>query len=240
MSKKYAVRRSADPGVAAVAALIGEPARAAMLCALLDAVERPAGELALLGAVAPNAASAHLAKLVAGGLILARTQGRQRLFRLAGPNVARAVEALLAIAPPPKIVALSQSRVAGDLRAARSCYDHLAGQLGVAVTEALVARGALVPNAQDYRLTSRGADFFAALDVDLASLRGTRRHFARQCLDWSERRPHLAGALGAALRTLFLHRGWVVRKPAGRVLRVTPAGREWMNAALSIDLAPYT
>ena len=153
MARKREISRSADPGVATVAALIGEPARAAMLCALLDGGERPAGELALLGAVAPNAASAHLAKLVAGGLIVARTEGRQRLFRLAGPNVARAVEALLAIAPPPKIVALSQSRVAGDLRAARSCYDHLAGQLGVAVTEALVAtrsarsgRAGLSPN----------------------------------------------------------------------------------------------
>jgi DNA-binding transcriptional ArsR family regulator len=236
MSGKHALSRSADPGVAAIAALIGEPARAAMLCALLDGGERPAGELALLGAVAPNAASAHLAKLVAGGLIVARTLGRQRLFRLAGPNVARAVEALLAIAPPPKIVALSQSRVAGDLRAARSCYDHLAGQLGVAVTEALVARGALVPDAQAYRVTGRGADFFASLDIDLESLRGTRRHFARQCLDWSERRPHLAGALGSALRSVFLHRGWVARKPAGRVLRVTPAGREWLSTTLSIEL----
>jgi hypothetical protein len=165
-----------------------------------------------------------------------RVEGRQRLYRLAGPNVARAVEALLAIAPPPKIVALSQSRVAGDLRAARSCYDHLAGQLGVAVTEALVARGALVPDAQAYRLTGRGAEFFTSLDVDLDSLCVTRRHFARQCLDWSERRPHLAGALGAALRTAFLQRSWVARKPGGRVLRVTPAGREWLSATLSIEL----
>jgi DNA-binding transcriptional ArsR family regulator len=236
MARKREVSRSADPGIATVAALIGEPARAAMLCALLDGGERPAGELALLGAVAANAASAHLAKLVAGGLIVARTEGRQRLFRLAGPNVARAVEALLAIAPPPKIVALTQSRVAGDLRAARSCYDHLAGQLGVAVTEALVARGALVPDAQTYRLTGRGAEFFTSLDVDLDSLRGARRHFARQCLDWSERRPHLAGALGSALRSVFLHRSWVAKKPGGRVLRVTPAGREWLRATLSIDL----
>ena len=236
MARKREVSRSADPGIATVAALIGEPARAAMLCALLDGGERPAGELALLGAVAANAASAHLAKLVAGGLIVARTEGRQRLFRLAGPNVARAVEALLAIAPPPKIVALTQSRVAGDLRAARSCYDHLAGQLGVAVTEALVARGALVPDAQTYRLTGRGAEFFTSLDVDLDSLRGARRHFARQCLDWSERRPHLAGALGSALRSVFLHRSWVAKKPGGRVLRVTPAGREWLRTTLSIDL----
>jgi DNA-binding transcriptional ArsR family regulator len=234
MARKYAVQRSADPGVASVAALIGEPARAAMLCALLDAGERPAGELALLGAVAPNAASAHLAKLVAGGLIGPLTHAPPRLFSLAGPDVARAVEALLAIAPPPTIVALSQSRVAGDLRAARSCYDHLAGQLGVAVTEALVERGALVPEAQTYRLTGRGAAFFASLDIDLEPLRDARRHFARQCLDWSERRPHLAGALGCALRTAFLQRGWVTKKPSGRVLRVTPAGREWLKTSLSI------
>jgi DNA-binding transcriptional ArsR family regulator len=236
MPRKREISRSADPRVASVAALIGEPARAAMLCALLDGGERPAGELALLGTVAPNAASAHLAKLVAGGLIVARTEGRQRLFCLTGPNVARAVEALLAIAPPPKIVALSQSRIAGDLRAARSRYDHLAGHLGVAVTEALVARGALVPDAQAYRLTGRGTDFFTSLDVDLESLHGTRRHFARQCLDWSERRPHLAGALGSALRSVFLQRSWVARKTGGRVLRVTPAGREWLSATLSIDL----
>lgn len=236
MSAKYRSPRSPDPGLSSVAALIGEPARAAMLCALLDEGERPAGELALLGAVAANAASAHLAKLVAGGLIVGRTQGRQRLFRLSGPNVARALEALLAIAPPPTIVALSQSRVVGELRAARSCYDHLAGQLGVSVTEALVARDVLVPEAQTYRLTPRGVDFFASLDVDLEPLRAARRHFARQCLDWSERRPHLAGSLGCALRSAFLQRGWVVRKPAGRVLRVTPAGHEWLSATLSIDL----
>jgi DNA-binding transcriptional ArsR family regulator len=239
MVRKNAALRSPDPGIAGIAALIGEPARAAMLCALIDAEERPAGELALLGAVAPNAASAHLAKLVAGELIVGRTQGRQRLYRLAGPNVARAVEALLAIAPPPKIVALSQSRVAGDLRVARSCYDHLAGQLGVGVTEALVARGALIPHAQTYRLTAHGTDFFTSLEVDLEALSGTRRHFARQCLDWSERRPHLAGALGAALRSVFLHRGWVVRKPSGRVLRVTQAGHEWMSATLSLDLSSF-
>ncbi|HTA37826.1 MAG TPA: helix-turn-helix transcriptional regulator [Candidatus Acidoferrales bacterium] len=236
MSAKSRSLRSADPGLSYVAALIGEPARAAMLCALLDEGERPAGELALLGAVAANAASAHLAKLVAGGLIVARTQGRQRLFRLSGPNVARALEGLLAIAPPPKIVALSQSRTVGDLRAARSCYDHLAGQLGVAVTDALVERAVLVPEMQTYRLTPRGAGFFASLDIDVEPLRSERRHFARQCLDWSERRPHLAGALGCALRGAFLQRGWVTRRPAGRVLRVTPAGHEWLGATLSIDL----
>lgn len=237
MAKGYVLLRSADPGVASVAALIGEPARAAMLCALLGGEERPAGELASIAALAANAASGHLSKLVAGGLLAVRTSGRQRLFRLSGANVARAVEALLAIAPAPKIVALSQSRIAGDLREARSCYDHLAGWLGVAVTEALVARGALAPTDEStYRLTARGTSLLVSLGVDVESARRARRHFAAQCVDWSERRPHLAGALGAALRTAFLTCGWVARKPASRALRVTPAGREWLRSELRVSL----
>jgi DNA-binding transcriptional ArsR family regulator len=236
MPKKNQPPRSADPGVATVAALIGEPARAAMLCALLGDDERSAGELALAAGLAANAASAHLWKLVDGGLLTARSSGRQRLFRLAGANVARAVEALLAIAPPAKIVALTQSRSAGDLRVARSCYDHLAGRLGVAVTEALVARGMIAPVAgRQYRLTTAGEAFFASLDVDVAAARATRRHFASQCLDWSERRPHLAGALGSALRSAFLRRGWVSRIPSGRTLRITSSGLAWLQSALSIE-----
>jgi len=229
--------RSPDPGVAEVAALIGEPARAAMLLALLGGEERSAGELALRAALAPNAASAHLSKLVAGGLLAVRVVGRQRLFRLAGADVARAVEALSVIAPPANIVALTQSRIAVDLRAARSCYDHLAGRLGVAVTDALVARGAIAPDDDcAYRLTAQGDAFFAALGVDVESARRARRHFARQCLDWSERRPHLAGALGASLRAAFLGRGWVARKSGSRALNVTPAGRGWMRSELEVEL----
>jgi DNA-binding transcriptional ArsR family regulator len=237
MTRKAPAARSADPGIAAVAALIGDVPRAAMLCALLGGEERSAGELAAAAGLAANAASAHLAKLVAGGLLLSRASGRQRLFKLASANVARAVEALSVIAPPPKIVALEQSRIAGDLREARSCYDHLAGRLGVAVTDALVARGAIVPEGDDYRLTERGRAFFASLGVDLESAGQARRRFARQCVDWSERRPHLAGALGAALRSAFLRRRWVARKTASRALRVTPEGRDWMRSALAIDPA---
>jgi DNA-binding transcriptional ArsR family regulator len=237
MAARTTASRSPDPGIAEVAALIGEPARAAMLCALLEGAELAAGELAAHARLAASAASAHLSKLTAGGLIVARTAGRQRLFRLAGADVARAVEALLVIAPPVKVVALAQSHVAHDLRAARSCYDHLAGRLGVAVTEALVARGSIAAAAGgEYRLTAPGAAFLQSAGVDVAAAREARRHFARQCLDWSERRPHLAGALGAALRAAFLARGWIVRKTPSRALRVTPAGREWLVAALAVDL----
>jgi len=236
MARKNAVSHSPDPPIATVAALIGEPARAAILCALLGGDERSAGELAMQAGVAANAASAHLAKLVDGSLLTCRTVGRQRLFRLAGPNVARAVEALAAVAPPAKIVTLSQWRVAGDLRTARSCYDHLAGQLGVAVTEALVARGAIALDDCEYRVTAGGNVFFAELGIDVEAARSARRHFARTCLDWSERRPHLAGALGAALRTEFLRRDWVARNSGSRALRITAAGADWLRSVLSIDL----
>ncbi|MDP9018222.1 MAG: winged helix-turn-helix domain-containing protein [Candidatus Eremiobacteraeota bacterium] len=228
---------SADPSPAPAAALIGDPVRAAMLCALLDRGELSAGELAYRARVAPNAASAHLAKLVSGRLITVRTLGRQRLFALASGNVARALEALSVLAPPVRVVGLSQARIAEDLQAARSCYDHLAGRLGVAVTEALVDRGMLVP-ARDsaYRLTAAGTAFCAALSISVSSLQAERRHFARQCMDWSERRPHLAGALGAALRTVLLENGWVECKVGSRAMRLTPAGMRWLRATLAIEL----
>lgn len=224
----------AEPGVAPVAALIADPARAAILCALLDAGELSAGDLAGRAGAAPNAASAHLAKLVAGGLLDVRTAGRQRIFRLAHPNVARALEALLVIAPPVRVVALSQSIASEQLRRARTCYDHLAGRLGVAVTDALARRRAIVPlGSHDYRLTRGGERFFGAIGIDLETLHATRRHLARQCMDWSERRPHLAGAAGAAVCELFVRSGWVERA-TGRSLRVTQRGEAWLRSELSL------
>jgi len=208
-----------------------------MLCTLLDKRELPASELAYRASVAPNAASAHLAKLVSGGLLKVRTSGRERLFSLAGADVARALEALTVIAPPVRIVALSQSRIAADLQAGRSCYDHLAGRLGVSVTDALVERGIIVPSRESsYRLTRETEQFFASLDVNLEELRAERRHFARQCMDWSERRPHLGGSLGAALRDVFLDREWIKSRPSSRALRITSAGQRWMRAALAIEI----
>lgn len=228
--------RSVDPSVAGVAALIGDPARASMLCALLDADELSAGVLARLGGVAANAATAHLNKLLAGGLILVRDSGRNRFYRLSSGEVAHALEALSVVASPPRIVALAQAQSAEQLRHARSCYDHLAGRLGVAVTEALVRHGIILPAARrEYDLTTRGNRFFASLGVDVEGARQTRRHFARQCLDWSERRPHLAGALGAALRDAFLAKDWVAMRPATRALRVTDGGRSALKSLLAID-----
>lgn len=233
---KHPIVPAADPGVAQPAALIGDPVRAAMLCALLDSGELTAGDLARRGAVAPNAASAHLAKLVAGGLLAVRPSGRQRLFRLAGGPVARVLEALAAIAPPVRIVALSQSRISEELRAARTCYDHLAGRLGVAVTEGLARRGVLVADADGFALPRKGAAYLIALGVDVDAARASRRRFASGCLDWSERREHVAGALGAAICDAFLDRRFLERRRTNRSLRITPAGSAWLLKNLGAAL----
>jgi DNA-binding transcriptional ArsR family regulator len=239
MRRIPAPQHSPDPGIARVAALIGDPGRAAMLCALLGGDEIAAGELADRAGVAANAASAHLAKLVAGGLLRVRPSGRRRFFRLADENVGRAIEALTVIAPPAKIVALAQSRISDDLRAARTCYDHLAGRVGVAVTAALARQRVIVLGRSGaYAVSPGGEAFFASLDVNLERVRCARRNFARPCLDWSERRPHLAGALGAALCDVFLARRWLTRMASSRALRIMPAGRTWLLERLSIDIAP--
>lgn len=237
MARGVQVHASPEPDVSAVAALIGDRARATMLAALFDGRELPASELAYRANLAPNAASAHLGKLVSGGLLRVRTSGRQRLFSLTSANVAHALEALTFIARPAKIVSLSQSRIAADLRLARSCYDHLAGQLGVAVTDALIDRGIIAPMRDSaYRLTVLGEAFFTQFGADLEKARDGRRHFARQCMDWSERRPHLAGALGAAFRKIALDEQWVKMKAGGRTLRITDRGRSELRAILSIEL----
>jgi DNA-binding transcriptional ArsR family regulator len=229
------VRYSPDPDVAAVAALIGEPTRAAMLLALLDGRRLSAGELARRGGVSAPAASAHLAKLVAGGMLVVEPAGRRRLYRIARSEVGDVMERLAALAPPPRIVALGQNTVAANLRHARSCYDHLAGKLGVAVTDALVARRALVAEGTEgYRLTASGRRFLVRLGVDVGAVEEKRRVFARQCVDWSERRPHLAGALGAAVRERFLARGWVTPSPSSRALRLTRAGSDALEAFFAL------
>ncbi len=223
--KARVARRSPDPNVAEVAALIGDHGRAAMLFALLDGRQLSAGELADRAGVSPSAASAHLGKLVAGGLLLVERSGRQRLYRIAAADVGQAIEALAAIAKPAKIVALTQNAIASELRIARSCYDHLAGRLGVGLTEALVIRRAIEPDgARGYHVTRAGDRFFTALGIDVAEAQTRRRHFALQCVDWSEHRAHLAGALGAAIRGRLLDAGWIQRMQASRALRITPAG----------------
>lgn len=226
---------AADPDVAATAALIGDPVRAAMLLALLGGAALPATELAYRGGASPQAASAHLRKLVDGRLLTVAASGRHRTYRLAGRDVAQAIEALLSVAPPRRMVALTQSFAMDRLRAARTCYDHLAGRLGVAVTDGLVRRGAIHPANGEFRVTERGEGVFGDLGIDVAELRHARRALARACTDWTERRPHLAGSLGKALLDRFVANAWLVRSAADRSVRLTSRGERAVVRLLGAD-----
>ena len=213
--------------IAPAAALMGDPARAAMLTALLDDRALAAGELAELAGVSPATASEHLTRLLGGGLVTVMSQGRHRYYRLAGPEVAAAIEALSHLSPPAPVRSLRQSRQAAALAQARTCYDHLAGQAGVALFDALLAGGVLAQHdPAALEVTAAGEATLAAFGVDAASLRHSRRRFAGACLDWTERRPHLNGALGAAITARLLGLGWIERGARRRAVRVTPAGQE--------------
>jgi DNA-binding transcriptional ArsR family regulator len=227
-----------DPNIAAVAALIGDPARAAILLALADGRALPAGELAVFAGLSSSAASAHLRKLLEGGLLALERQGRHRYYRFAGPGVAAALEGLALIAGQPPIrSAVAHSPQAQALRYARSCYDHLAGELGVDIAYALRDRGLIAPVEQGkgVDVTEAGARWFdAVLGIDLIKLRPGRHGLACKCLDWTERRHHLAGPLGARLFQRCCELGWLMRIPKSRAVRLTRKGRDSLRAELGI------
>lgn len=220
--------RPTEPNLAGIAALIGDPTRTAFLFALLDGGALPATELAYRAGASPQAASAHLRKLVDGRLLAVSVSGRHRLYRLAGHHVAEAIEALASIAPPRRIVSLTQSIVMERLRAGRTCYDHLAGRLGVAVTDGLVAQGALRSGGSGFDVTPRGERFFQDLGVNVSALRRGRRVLGRACTDWTERRAHLAGSLGKALLDRFVANTWITRPNGDRSVQLTDRGRRAM------------
>jgi DNA-binding transcriptional ArsR family regulator len=224
------VHQVADVDVAAVAALIGDRARSAMLHALLDGSQRPAGELARAARVSAPTASGHLRRLVEAGLLDVQPRGRHRYYALAGPPVAAVLEALAVIAPPLPIRSLRQARTAFALAEARSCYDHLAGRAGVALRTALLAAGALEPTGpRDHRLTDRGRVLLDDLGVRSDHLQHSRRMLARDCLDWTERLPHLAGALPAALLDRFVELNWITRRHSDRSLTITELGQHHLT-----------
>jgi DNA-binding transcriptional ArsR family regulator len=225
-----------QPNIAAVAFLMADPARVAMLSALLDGRARPAGELAYAAGVTAQTASSHLAKLMVGGLLAVETEGRHRYYRLAGPHVALALETLASIGPsePPRRKPLT--RDAQKLRFARCCYDHLAGRVGIAVTNGLLEKGFLVAaENKRFELTAAGTQWFGQMGVNLAAVRPTRHGFARQCLDWTERQHHLAGPLGVHLTNLFFAEGWIRRSPSSRAVEVTPKGWRGLKAHLGVQ-----
>ncbi|MGW2458354.1 ArsR/SmtB family transcription factor [Streptomyces sp. NPDC001761] len=227
-------------GLAALAGLIADRTRAACLLALLDGRAWTAGELARHAGVAPSTLSEHLGRLVAGGLLAEERQGRHRYVRLADARVAQLVEDLAAQVPaavvrrPPR--SLHEASAGAALARGRTCYDHLAGRLGTVLTDALTRRG-LLRQDTGFALTDAGVEWFGTAGVPLDP--GGRRPLARGCLDWTERRPHLAGAAGAALCRRALEAGWCVRVGSGRAVAVTPSGERVFSDLLGISGRPW-
>ncbi|HEY5795581.1 MAG TPA: helix-turn-helix transcriptional regulator [Bosea sp. (in: a-proteobacteria)] len=219
------------PYLAEIAHLMGDPARANMLHALMDGRALTAKELAWLAGVAPQTASGHLAKLMQGALLAVAVQGRHRYYRLAGPEVAQALEGLMVLAGGEGARRRLPSRIGAELSEARTCYDHFAGRLGIGIHDALVAGGHLAVADGGYGLTASGEAIFAALGVAPGS-KASRRAALRPCLDWSERRPHLAGSLAAALACRCFEMAWVLRRKDSRAVTLTQAGRAALAAAL--------
>lgn len=215
-----------DADIAAVASILADRSRAAICQTLLDGRFRTAGELARAASITPSTASEHLSRLLAGGFVEGTRQGRHRYYRLAGPDVAAALEALGALAPTSPVNSLRESTAGAALRVGRTCYDHLAGQLGVAVTQGLVRAGVLN---NDLAV----ADVAPLKSLGVALPDGSRRPIVRPCIDWTERCYHVAGALPAALTTALFENGWLTRVGRGRAVRLTDAGRaelRWLLA----------
>lgn len=219
-----------------VAKLLANPARSAMVAALFDCPAMTVTELAQAAGVGLSTASEHLSALAQGGLVRVAAQGRHRYFALAGSDVAEALEALSRICPPTPARSLRASIDARTLGFARTCYDHLAGTLGVALLDALLAEGWLSGGEPDLIVSPRGHDGFADLGIDVSALGRQRRSFARPCLDYTARRPHLAGALGAAVTAALLDRQWIKRESGRRAILLTSGGAAELGTLIGLQL----
>ena len=222
--------------VATFGALLGQPARATMLLLLSDGRGLTATELAEAAGVTRQTASFHLSQLVDGQLLRVDRQGRHRYFRLAGSEIAELLASLRVVAAAPAAPSRPFGPHPTAMRQARMCYDHMAGELGIGVVDSLVRSGALIEAGDNFQLSADGERFLGDFGVDVAAARRRRRHFARTCLDWSERRPHLAGALGAALAGRLYELAWIERAPGERTIHVTPDGQSGLFEVFGFEL----
>ncbi|MGZ7442699.1 ArsR/SmtB family transcription factor [Paenibacillus sp. TH7-28] len=225
-----------NTNVALIASMVSDASRSAMLTVLMDGRFHAAGELAHMAGIQPQTASFHLAKMADAGLITVEKQGRHRYYGIRNPEVAQVMESLMSIAPPVKIKSLRQSAENQALRRARTCYDHLAGSLGVSLTQSLVREGILQEGASGFEVTKKGEAFFENFQIDLNQVKSKRRSFSHKCLDWSERRHHLAGALGQALLERLLELNWVQRLPNTRAIKITPQGKAGLKEAFALAM----
>lgn len=225
-----------DVDLARIGFLLSDRNRAAMLLMLLDGRPQPVSALMAEVGISASLASSHLRKLKDGGMVIAEVAGRHRLYRLTSP-VADAIEGLLLLAPPEPINSLRHATRNRKLRAARVCYDHLAGTVGVAINDAFLAKGFLTEERNEYRVSAMGRAELAARGIAVEQLQQHHRPLARPCMDWSERRNHLAGSLGAAMKGRFLELGWIDTQETSRAVDLTEAGqyelREWLGVTTS-------
>jgi len=230
------VMSGTQPSVAEIAALIGNPARSNILLALMDGRARTASELAYAAGVSPQTTSGHLAKMTEARPLTPAKQGRHCYFGLASPKIARMLEGIMVVAGEGPERYRPRWQRDEQLRTARTCYDHLAGRLGVALTDALVQRKHLRLAEDGGTVTRAGTKFLAGLGVPVDDLGKGRRSFCRLCIDWSERRPHLAGALGAALASRFFDLGWVARTRDSRALQISGEGERGFAEIFGVRL----
>ena len=222
------------PDIARIGALIGDPARANMLTALMSGKALTATELAAEAGVTAQTASAHLAKLAEAGLTEARKQGRHRYFTLADDEVGAVLEAVMGLAAKRGHLRTRTGPKDPALREARVCYNHLAGEMGVRLYDSMLASGGLMANGEEILLTDRGENFVRDFGIDLGGLNTSRRPMCRACLDWSARRTHLAGALGQALLTRMIDLSWAKRLPDSRIIEFSMSGRKAFEGAFPV------
>jgi len=222
--------------ISSIGSLIGDPTRAIVLSSLLNGDAWSAGELARAAGVTPQTISSHLALLVDAGLLGRAVQGRHRYYRLAKPEIANMLESLTSMATSGLRKPKREIRVAPAMRHARTCYDHLAGGVAVAIVEAMIARDLIDYGDRDFTISDKGRAFFDELDIDCDALARQKRGFALQCLDWTERRYHLAGSLGAELLNTFNRKRWISRVKGTRAMRVTRSGQTAFSDLLGIRL----
>lgn len=218
-----------------IAALLGDKARAIMLWNLLDGRAYTATELAICANISAQSASNHLSKLVKANFLTVEKQGRHRYYKYATPAVAQVIESIASLLPEATYIQKEKSPPTG-VKHARTCYDHLAGKVGVSVTDALVNRNLLKPVAKDYEVTAAGISWFKSMNIDVSTVQLEKRNFAFQCLDWSERRHHLAGALGASLLHSMLAQDWIRQTKHSRAIVITGMGKTAFYTQLKLEL----
>lgn len=227
---------NANTNIAKVATLVSDASRAAMLTILMDGRFHPASELAYMAGIKPQTASFHLTKMVQAEIVTVEKQGRHRYYGIRDPKVAQVMEQLLSIAPPMEIRSLRQSSEDKAVRFARTCYDHLAGNVGVQLTDSLLRMDVIYEEKKDFIVSEKGKEFFAHFQMDISQIKKKRRSFSPKCLDWSERRHHLAGSLGNALLERLFELNWIVRVPKTRAIHITPEGKKGLKETFSIEI----